>query len=72
MSTRFRTQGGMAATMIRLNLADGLGPCLQIAEGETVDLPDACDALDLRPIPPGQPPGSHRLTGRGAFRSTYE
>ena len=41
MSTRFRTQGGMPATMIRLNLADGLGPCLQIAEGETVDLPDA-------------------------------
>ena len=48
MSTRFRTQGGMAATMIRLNLANGLGPCLQIAEGETVDLPDAVhDALDL-------------------------
>jgi L-fucose isomerase len=74
MSTRFRTQGGMAATMIRLNLADGLGPCLQIAEGETVDLPDAVhDALDLRTNPTWPTTWfAPRLTGRGAFRSTYE
>ena len=74
MSTRFRTQGGMAATMIRLNLADGLGPCLQIAEGETVDLPDGVhDALDLRTNPTWPTTWfAPRLTGRGAFRSTYE
>lgn len=52
MSTRYRTKGGMDATMIRLNLAGGLGPCLQIAEGWTVDLPDAVhDALDQRTNP---------------------
>ena len=74
MSTRFRTQGGMAATMIRLNLADGLGPCLQIAEGETVDLPDAVhDVLDLRTNPTWPTTWfAPRLTDGGAFRSTYE
>jgi L-fucose isomerase len=74
MSTRFRTQGGMAATMIRLNLADGLGPCLQIAEGKTIDLPDAVhDALDQRTNPTWPTTWfTPRLTGRGAFRSTYE
>jgi L-fucose isomerase len=30
----------MAVTMCRLNLVAGLGPVLQIAEGETVSLPD--------------------------------
>ena len=52
MSTRYRTKGGMDATMIRLNLAGGLGPCLQIAEGWTIDLPDFVhDALDQRTNP---------------------
>ena len=30
----------MPVTMIRLNLVKGLGPCLQIAEGWTVELPE--------------------------------
>lgn len=46
-STRYRTRGGMPATMVRLNLAAGLGPCLQVAEGWTIELPEAIhDALD--------------------------
>ena len=51
-STRYRTKGGMPATMIRLNLAGGLGPALQIAEGYTIDLPENVhDALDQRTNP---------------------
>lgn len=74
MSTRYRTKGGMDATMIRLNLAGGLGPCLQIAEGWTVDLPDNVhDALDQRTNPTWPTTWFvPRLNGSGAFRSTYE
>ncbi len=39
-SSRFVTDCEMPATMIRLNLVDGLGPVLQIAEGWTVELPE--------------------------------
>ncbi len=39
-SSRFVTDCEMPATMIRLNLVDGLGPMLQIAEGWIVRLPD--------------------------------
>ncbi len=74
MSTRYRTKGGMPATMIRLNLAANLGPCLQIAEGWTVDLPEAVhDKLDQRTNPTWPTTWfAPRLTGTGAFRSTYE
>jgi len=74
MSTRFKTKGGMQATMIRLNLAAGLGPCLQIAEGWTVELPENVhDALDERTNPSWPTTWfAPRLTGKGAFSSTYE
>ena len=39
-SSRFVTKAEMPCTMIRLNLVEGLGPVLQIAEGWTVNLPD--------------------------------
>ena len=39
-SSRFVTKAEMPCTMIRLNLVEGLGPVLQIAEGWTVRLPD--------------------------------
>ena len=39
-SSRFVTKAEMPCTMIRLNLVQGLGPVLQIAEGWTVNLPD--------------------------------
>jgi L-fucose isomerase len=38
-SSRFTTRGGMPVTMCRLNMVKGIGPVLQIAEGETIDLP---------------------------------
>ncbi|HEX5790580.1 MAG TPA: L-fucose isomerase [Luteolibacter sp.] len=73
-STRYRTKGGMAATMVRLNLVDGLGPALQIAEGHTIDLPDKVhNALDQRTNPTWPTTWfAPILTGEGAFRSAYE
>lgn len=74
LSTRYKTQGGMPATIARLNLVKGLGPALQIAEGVTVDLPaDAHEKLDRRtnytwPTTWFCP----TLTNQGAFTSTYE
>ncbi|MDX2111629.1 MAG: L-fucose isomerase [Verrucomicrobiota bacterium] len=73
-STRFKTQGDMPSTMIRLNLVAGLGPALQIAEGTTIALPDAVhDILDQRTNPTWPTTWfAPRLTGKGAFSSTYE
>ncbi len=73
-SSRFETRCQMPATMIRLNLVKGLGPCLQIAEGWTVELPEkVSDALWKRtdytwPCTWFVP----RLTGEGAFTSCYD
>ncbi|MCO6451893.1 MAG: L-fucose isomerase [Caldilineales bacterium] len=72
-STRFRTVGGMPVTMFRLNLVKGLGPALQIAEGWTVELPDAVhDVLDVR-TNPTWPTTWYvpNLTGEGAFTDVY-
>jgi L-fucose isomerase len=72
-SSKFITRGGMPITMSRVNLIKGLGPVLQIAEGETVDLPqDIHDTLDRRtdntwPTTWFVP----RLTGQGAFKDVY-
>lgn len=73
-STRFKTRGGMPATMIRLNLVDGLGPALQVAEGHTIDLPDKVhQVLDARTNPTWPTTWfAPILTGEGAFRSTYD
>jgi L-fucose isomerase len=38
-SSCYGTRANMPATMFRLNLVKGLGPALQIAEGQFVDLP---------------------------------
>jgi L-fucose isomerase len=72
-STRFRTRGGMPVTMCRLNLVHGLGPALQIAEGWTVELPDAVhDALDQRTDPTWPTTWFvPRTTGSGPFRDVY-
>jgi L-fucose isomerase len=74
LSTRYKTRGGMPATMIRLNLVDGLGPALQVAEGYTVDLPDDVhDALDQRTNPTWPTTWfAPILTGKGPFTSAYE
>lgn len=72
-SSRFVTEYQMPATMIRLNLVEGLGPVLQIAEGWTANLPDEVhDTIDVRtdrtwPTTWFAP----RLTGEGAFKDVY-
>ncbi len=48
-STRFKSRGGMPVTMSRINIIDGLGPVLQVAEGWTVELdPEIHEVLDRR------------------------
>ncbi|WP_339234258.1 L-fucose isomerase [Paenibacillus sp. FSL R5-0517] len=73
-SADFLTKGGMPVTMTRLNLVKGLGPVLQIAQGYTVDLPEAVhDTLDQRTDPTWPSTWfAPVLTGAGAFTSVYE
>ena len=72
-SSHFATQSEMPVTMLRLNLIDGLGPVLQIAEGYTVTLPEHVHkTLDERtdrtwPTTWFVP----NLTGEGAFSDVY-
>ncbi len=72
-STDFTTKSGMPVTMSRLNLVKGLGPVLQIAEGQTIELPDKVhDALDNRTNPTWPTTWFvPRLTGKGAFTDVY-
>ena len=72
-STRFATKGGMPATIYRLNLVSGLGPALQIAEGETIELPEKAHRVLEERTNPTWPTTWFvpRLTGSGSFRDTY-
>ncbi|MCP3967597.1 MAG: L-fucose isomerase [Lentisphaerae bacterium] len=72
-SSRFQTKGGMPVTMSRINLIDGIGPVLQIAEGETVELPpEIHDKIDCRTNPSWPTTWFvPHLTGEGAFRDVY-
>jgi len=72
-SSSFKTRGGMPVTLSRLNIVEGLGPVMQIAEGYTVELPGHVHKiLDDRtdrswPTTWFVP----RLTGEGYFRDVY-
>lgn len=72
-SSKFVTEAEMPVTMSRLNIVDGLGPVLQLAEGYTIHLPkDVHQVLDERtdvtwPTTWFAP----RLTGEGAFKDVY-
>ena len=72
-SSHFRCRAEMPVTMLRLNVIDGIGPVLQIAEGHTADLPDEIhEPIDKRtdftwPTTWFAP----RLTGEGAFKDVY-
>jgi L-fucose/D-arabinose isomerase len=72
-SSGFLTLGGMPCTMSRLNLVEGQGPVLQIAEGWTVDLPEHVHRTLLERTDPTWP--THwfvpRTTGTGPFRDVY-
>ena len=72
-SNHFRCTAEMPVTMLRVNIAEGVGPVLQIAEGWTANLPDDVHTpIDLRtdrtwPTTWFVP----RLTGKGAFQDVY-
>ena len=72
-SSHFKTQAEMPLTMVRVNLVDGVGPTIQIAEGYSVTLEDDVhNTLDLRtdrtwPTTWFTP----NLTGKGAFTDVY-
>jgi L-fucose isomerase len=72
-STDFTTRGGLPCTMLRINLVAGLGPVLQIAEGETLELPESIhEVLDRRTNPTWPTTWFvPRLTGHGPFRDVY-
>jgi L-fucose isomerase len=72
-STRFRTRGGMPVTICRLNLIKGLGPALQIAEGETIELPEKVHAILDERTNPTWPTTWFvpRTNGSGAFQDVY-
>ena len=72
-SSHFRCKAEMPVTMLRVNIIEGIGPVIQIAEGYTADLPDdAHTTIDLRtdrtwPTTWFVP----NLTGEGAFKDVY-
>ena len=72
-SSHFRCRAEMPVTMLRVNIIEGIGPVMQIAEGYTADLPDtAHTTIDLRtdrtwPTTWFVP----NLTGKGAFKDVY-
>jgi L-fucose/D-arabinose isomerase len=72
-STDFLTKGGMPVTMARMNMIEGLGPALQIAEGFTAEVPlEVHNTLDARTNPTWPTTWfAPRLTGKGAFRDVY-
>jgi len=72
-SSHFRTQSEMPVTMIRMNIVDGIGPILQLAEGYTVVLPENIHAAIEKRTDPTWPTTwfAPRLTGEGAFKDVY-
>ena len=73
-SSHFRCTAEMPVTMLRVNVVEGVGPVLQIAEGWTADLPDSAHAPMDRRTDPTWPTTWFvpRLTGEGAFTSVYD
>ncbi len=73
-SSRFVTKAEMPVTMIRLNLVDGLGPVMQIAEGWTVSLPDEVNDVLWKRTDYTWPCTwfAPRTTGEGAFKTAYD
>ncbi len=73
-SSLFKTEAEMPVTMCRVNMVDGLGPVLQLAEGWTVELPDDIHkVLDERTNPTWPTTWFvPRTTGEGNFKDVYE
>ncbi len=72
-SSHFRCTAEMSVTMLRVNIVDGVGPVMQIAEGWTANLPDEIHTTIDRRTDPTWPTTWFvpRTTGEGAFRDVY-
>ncbi len=72
-SSHFRCRAEMPVTMLRVNVVDGIGPVLQLAEGYTCDLPDQIhNTIDKRTDPSWPTTWfAPILTGTGAFKDVY-
>ena len=72
-SSHFRCTAEMPVTMLRMNIVEGVGPVLQIAEGWTANLPDGIHTpIDQRTDPTWPTTWFvPRTTGEGAFRDVY-
>ena len=73
-SVHFVSKGDFPATMMRINIVDGLGPVLQIAEGWVVNVePEIHDVLDKRTDPTWPTTWfTPRLDpGKDAFKDVY-
>ena len=72
-SSRYATAAEMPVTMFRLNLIEGVGPTLQIAEGYTLSLPEAVEKQLWERTDFTWPTTwfAPILTGSGGFRDVY-
>lgn len=72
-SSHFRCRARMPVTMLRVNIVDGVGPVLQLAEGYTVDLPDEIHTVIDKRTDPSWPTTWFvpNLIGEGAFKDVY-
>lgn len=72
-SSQFSTSAEMPVTLVRLNLIEGIGPTLQIAEGYTVTLPEKVHEIIDKRTDPTWPTTWFvpRLTGKDAFTDVY-
>ena len=72
-SSHFRCNAEMPVTMLRVNIVEGVGPVLQIAEGWTANLPDDVHTPIDKRTDPTWPTTWFvpRLTGKGAFADVY-
>jgi len=72
-SSHFNTKAEMPVTMIRVNMVDGLGPVLQLAEGYTVVLPENVHNIIEERTDSAWPTTwfAPSLTGEGAFKDVY-
>jgi L-fucose isomerase len=72
-SSTYSTEGEMPVTLVRVNMVDGIGYTMQIAEGYTVDLPDEVNRIILDRTDPTWPSTYFvpRLDETNAFSSVY-
>jgi len=72
-SSQFSTEGQMPVTMTRINLAKGLGPVMQIAEGWTIQLPEDVHEILNKRTDPTWPTTWFvpRTNGKNPFKDVY-